>query len=247
MSNPDRFFVEALAVAQRFAIESDRRRRHRRRHRHRHRRVGRVLRGIALLVVLTFVVVPTLVAGGFFFGPYGLVGLLAAPLLLVITWAVVLRWTFKQPLPKPVPVALPSSGDLARLPQQTEAWIEQVRALLPWAAQTELEHITHKLVELAPQLRGLDAQSPGGVEVVRLIGEELPTLVQSFTKLPPSLSREAFYDGPSPEQKLVEGLSIIDGELGRLRGRLARTDLHALAAHQRYLELKYKRREDGLD
>jgi hypothetical protein len=227
-------------------LESDRRRRHRRRHRHGPRRVRRVLRGIALLVVLTFVVVPTLVTGAFFLGPYGFVGLLAAPLLLVITWAVVLRWTFKQPLPKPAPAVLPG-GDLSRLPEQTEAWIEQERALLPWAAQTELEHITQKLGELSPQLRGLDAQSPGGAELARLIGEELPTLVQSFRKLPPSLSREAFYDGPSPEQKLVEGLSIIDGELGRLHARLARTDLHALAAHQRYLELKYKRREGGLD
>jgi hypothetical protein len=206
--------------------------------------VRRVLRGIALLVVFTFVVIPTLVAGGFFFGPHGFVGLLLAPLFLVIAWTVILRWTLKQPVPKPVTAPLPlASGDLAQLPEKTEAWIEQESKLLPWAAQTELERISQKLVQLAPQLKGLAAASPAGADVQRLLGEELPTLVQGYRKLPEALAREPFYDGPSPEQKLIEGLSIIDGELTRMQARLAREDLHALAAHQRYLELKYARKE----
>lgn len=77
----------------------------------------------------------------------------------------------------------------------------------------------------------------------RLLGEELPKLVEGYRKLPSSLAQQPFHDGPSPEQKLVQGLSIIHGELGRLHERLARADLHALAEHQRYLELKYARKE----
>jgi hypothetical protein len=239
MPTPDRFFEDALALAQRFAIESARRTRHRRRHAHGHRRVRRVLRGIALLAVFTFVVVPTLVMAGFFVGPYGFVGLLAAPLVLVIAWALILRWTLHKPLPQPAPARLPGA-DLAALSTDTQVWIEQERPLLPWAAQSQLDHIGQKLVELAPQLKGLPAESPAGLSAGRLIGEELPLLVQSYRKLPKTLSQEPFYDGPSPEQKLIEGLTIIDAELARMHVRLARDDLHALAAHGRYLELKYK-------
>jgi hypothetical protein len=141
-------------------------------------------------------------------------------------------------------VALPGTAvDLTRLPEQAEALIDAERRHLPWAAQSELEHITQRLGELAPQLRGLSAETPLGAEVQRLLSEDLPKLVEGYRKLPGSLSQKPFYDGPSPEQKLVRGLSIIHGELGRMQERLARADLHALAEHQRYLELKYARRE----
>jgi hypothetical protein len=239
MPTPDRFFEDALALAQRFAIESARRRRYRRRHAHGQRRVRRVLRGIALISVFTFVLLPTLVAALFFVSPYGFVGLLAAPLVLVVAWALILRWTLHKPLPRPAPVRLPSA-DLAALSAETEAWIEQERRLLPWAAQSQLDHITQKLMELAPQLKGLSAESPAATSATRLIGEELPLLVQSYRKLPKTVLQEPFYDGPSPEQKLIDGLGIIAVELARMQARLARDDLHALAAHGRYLELKYK-------
>lgn len=235
-------------LAERFAIESARRRRRRRRFRAgSHPRVRRVLFGLGFAALFTFVLVPTFLVGGFFMGAYGLIGLLAAPLVLVLGWALIARWTLKKPaaLPRPEPARLPS-GDLSALSAQTEAWIEQESQLLPWAAQSQLAHIREKLVELEPQLKGLAADSPAGLAATRLIGEELPTLVQSYRKLPKRLAQEPIYDGPNPEQKLLEGLTIIDGELARIHGRLARDDLHALAAHGRYLELKY-RRPEGID
>jgi hypothetical protein len=249
MPTPDRFFEDALALAQRFALESaQRQRRHHRRRRHGHPRVARVLRRVALLLLFTLLMVPALIAGAFMFAPYGFLALLAAPFLLVLTWVVVLRRAFRKPLPTPLPAAMPAllaSADLARLPEQTEAWIAEQRRLLPWAAQSELEQITQKLLALTPQLKGLKAESPAGSELKRLLGEELPTLVQSYRKVPSTLAQAPFYDGPSPEQKLIAGLAIIDGELGRMHTRLARDDLHALAAHQRYLELKYERKENA--
>jgi hypothetical protein len=238
----ERFIEDALALAHTFAIESAQRRRRRRKHSH--RRVHRVLRGVGLILLFTFVIIPTMLGAGVFFAPIGWASLLAAPLLLVAGWALILRWMFKQPevLPVVAPVVLPS-GDLGKLPEQTEAWIEAERRLLPWAAQAELDHISQKLGELAPQLRGLSTDTPAGGDLKRLIGDELPKLVESYRKLPASLSQQPFYDGPSPEQKLLDGLSLIHGELGRMQSRLARADLHALAEHQRYLELKYARKE----
>jgi hypothetical protein len=242
----ERFIQDALAIAHSFAMESAQRRRRRRR-RHGHPRLRRVLRGVGLIALFTFVVVPTMLGVGVFFAPIGWASLLAAPILLVAGWLFIVRWMLQQPqaLPVAAPVVLPSS-DLGKLPEQTEAWIEAERKLLPWAAQTELDHISQKLGELAPQLRGVSADTPAGGDLKRLIGDDLPKLVASYRKLPASLSQEPFYDGPSPEQKLIDGLTLIHGELGRLQSRLARADLHALAEHQRYLELKYARK-DQLD
>lgn len=242
----EQLFAELLAFAHGVATESARRRRHRRR-RNGHARLRRVLRGIGLLLLCTFVLIPALLAGAVFLGPFGVASLLAGPLLLIAAWAAILRWMFKQPaLASAARPALAAPGvavELARLPEQTEAYLEAERPLLPWAAQSELEHISQRLGELAPQLRGLTTETPLGADLQRLLGEELPKLLEGYRKLPGSLAQQPLHDGPSPEQKLVQGLSIIHGELGRVQERLARADLHALLEHQRYLELKYARKE----
>lgn len=242
----EQLFAELITFAHGVALESARWRR-RRHPRRRHERVRRVLRGVGWIFVFTFVIVPGLLASLISFGPFGVASLLAAPLLLLAAWAAILRWMFKAPsLPSSIDpvITLPASGGgLERLPEQTQSFIDAERGLLPWAAQSELEHITQRLVELAPQLRGLSAETPLGGEVQRLLGDDLPKLVSGYRKLPGSLSQKPLYDGPSPERKLVQGLSIIHAELGRMQERLARADLHALAEHQRYLELKYARKE----
>ncbi len=47
-------------------------------------------------------------------------------------------------------------------------------------------------------------------------------------------------DGRSPDRQLVEGLRVVDEELGRMGADLAHGDLHRLATQQRYLEIKYR-------
>ncbi|MET0388326.1 MAG: hypothetical protein ABW321_20305, partial [Polyangiales bacterium] len=75
---------------------------------------------------------------------------------------------------------------------------------------------------------------------------ELPELVRGYRKLPRELQRQALHGGSSPERQLIEGLSTIDEQIGRMQEQLAADDMQALAVHQRYLELKYKREDDGL-
>ena len=43
-----------------------------------------------------------------------------------------------------------------------------------------------------------------------------------------------------PEQQLVEGLTVIDGELARISETLASGDIDKLAVQNRFLELKYQ-------
>src|SRR5690606_35788953 len=87
----EQLFAELLAFAHGVARESARRRR-KRRSRRGHPRLRRVLRGVGLILLFTFVVIPALLAGAVFFGPFGMASLLAAPLLLIAAWAAIVRW-----------------------------------------------------------------------------------------------------------------------------------------------------------
>jgi hypothetical protein len=244
MADPERFLIEAVELFRRLANEGDHVARRRR------RRARRVLRGILLLVIANLVIIPALIGGGFWLGRHWFFALIAAPIVLISSWSAILYWAFGRPRPV---AALPlmsgdqgqlKSVDLAQLPAQTSDWIEQERAQLPWAAQTRLEAIGERLEAIGPQLRGRDAQADGAAELRRLLGEELPELVRGYRKLPPALTKQPLYGGSTPEQQLLDGLETVDKQLVRLHERLAKNDLHALATHKRYLELKYGRDDE---
>jgi hypothetical protein len=128
---------------------------------------------------------------------------------------------------------------------QTGEWLEQERGRLPAPAQTRVDAIALRIEALEPQLRGMQAEADGAADVRRLLGEELPELVRGYHKVPRALAQQPLYGGSSPERQLLDGLETIDKQLARLHERLAKNDLHALAAHQRYLTLKYERDEDS--
>lgn len=238
MADPERFLIEAVELVRKLASEGD----HLARRRRRRRRVRRVLRGVLLLVIATFVLVPLLVGAGFWLGRHWAFALIAAPVVLISSWSAILYWAFGRPrLPRPL---LLKATELAQLPAQTSDWIEQERAQLPRAAQARLDAIGQQLDALAPQLTSMDAQADGAAELRRLLGEELPELVRGYRKLPPALTRQPLYGGSTPEQQLIDGLETVDKQLLRLHERLAKSDLHALAAHKRYLELKYGRDDE---
>lgn len=238
MSDPERFLRQATEIIRVLSQEGHR---HARRRRKRNkRRARRVLLGVLLMVVATFVIVPAMIAAGFLLGPRGVEGLIAAPILLFVTWAAIAYFTFRT---RPSQRLL-LKADLSALPAETEEWIEQERRHLPWPAQNQLDQIAGKVEALTPQVQGLDAQTPAGAELKRLLAEELPLLVRGYRKVPKALVEEPLYGGPSPERQLIEGLETIDKQLSRLHERLAKDDMHALATHQRYLDLKYNRNDE---
>lgn len=240
MADPERILVEGIELVRRLA--NDNHPLARRRRKRRQERFKRILRGVIIGVVATFVIVPGMIAAGFLFGPRGVEGLIAAPLVLSLMWATILYFSLRERRTKPE--MLLKSG-LAQLPAQTGDFIEQERKLLPSGAQTQLDAIGLRLDALGPQLSGLGEQSDGAAELRRLLGEELPELVRAYRKVPPAMTQQPLYGGATPERQLIDGLGTIDQQLTRLSERLAKNDLHAFATHQRYLELKYKRDEEG--
>jgi hypothetical protein len=130
----------------------------------------------------------------------------------------------------------PAASPLALATQQ---WIESEGNNLPSAAQHALRAVAKRSEAIATQLHGVPDDSSARSELRRLVAEELPELVCSYRRLPSELTQSAAEQGASPDEQLLAGIAIIDGELARLHGRLAERDLRALATHLRYLALKY--------
>jgi hypothetical protein len=129
--------------------------------------------------------------------------------------------------------------DLKRLPQSTDRWLQAQRRALPAPAITLVNDIGRKLDTLGVQLQTLDEREPIAGELRRLIGDELPELVNGYNRVPPNLRRDGL-NGMSPDKQLVDGLGVVDTELTRLSQQLASGDLNTLATQGRYLELKYQ-------
>jgi hypothetical protein len=128
---------------------------------------------------------------------------------------------------------------LTALPLQTEIWLENQRKALPAPAVTLVDSIGVKLEILAPQLERLGPQDPAALEVRRLLADHLPELVTGYQSIPQPLRREE-RNGRVPEKQLIEGLAVIDAEIGRMSENLASGDLDKLATQNRFLELKYQ-------
>ncbi len=134
-------------------------------------------------------------------------------------------------------------SDLPLLPSKTEDWLAQQRPALPAPANRKLDQIATRLEELRPQLQNLDPREPAAVEVRRLVGVELPELVEGYKRVPDHLRKDNGR-GQNPQQQLVDGLDIVEDEIGRMTRQLASGELDALATQGKYLELKYRGDED---
>lgn len=235
-------------AAERTARLSNPRSRPRTRSKRDRERLARKIKALLAVLVAPFLVIPTMIASGLLLGPKGYEGIFLAPLVMIVTWAAILYWGFaKRSLP-PLPAlkADNSKASLLLLPAQTGEWLEEERRMLPSAAQRQLDSLSQHLSTLAPQLQSLDPEAPAAHEVRRLLCAELPELVRGYRKVPTGLAQQPLYGGATPERQLVEGLETIDQQIARMHERLATDDLHALATHQRFLELKYKKDDDDV-
>lgn len=205
------------------------------RQRQRERRRKALARIFRRLVAAFVAVLAIAVGWGFIVGPLGLTGFMLAAIALVLAFAAILALSATR---EPTPAALATS-DLPLLPQRTEEWLDKQRPLLPPPAARLVDGIGLKLEALAPQLATIDPQDPIAAQLRKLLSTELPELVNGYARVPDALRREG-RDGPSPDRQLLDGLRVVDEQLGRATEQLASGDLYKLATQGRYLELKYR-------
>ncbi|RZT47406.1 hypothetical protein EV283_2890 [Sphingomonas sp. BK036] len=170
--------------------------------------------------------------------PLGIGGAMLVMALLVAATVLFAVWPAER---APTPERL-AAVDVRALPAQTERWLEAQRPALPAPAMTLVDRIGLRLETLTPQLATLDANTQEAVDVRKLIGEQLPAFVKDYEKVPPSL-RTTPRNGRTPDAELVDGLKLIEQEIGEMTARLAQNDLDNLSTRGRFLEMKYK--DDG--
>ena len=131
-----------------------------------------------------------------------------------------------------------NQGDVRTLVGRTEVWLEAQRPALPAPAVQVVDRLGLQLDALGDQLETLGRDEPAAVEIRKLVGEDLPGMVSSYTRIPQHLRKEA-RNGRTPEQQLADGLGKISTEVDQITRQIAAGDIDALAVRSRYLDYKY--------
>lgn len=200
-------------------------------------RRAEAVRRVQRIVIADVLIVITAIAIGLVM-PLGFMGAMGVLALLVAT-TILLALLPTAPAPSPDKL-----GEVAlkALPLKTEQWMETQRLALPAPAIRLFDEIGVRLEALSPQLATLDPREPAAAEVRKLIGEQLPDLVKGYQRVPAGL-RTVERNGVTPDTQLIEGLKVIEGEIGAMTAQLAEGDLNLLATRERFLQIKY--REEG--
>jgi hypothetical protein len=172
--------------------------------------------------------------------PLGMFGALAVMTLLIAT---TIALAIFPTTPEPTPERLRETN-IRALPAQTQAWLATQRPALPAPAVTLVDQIGMKLQTLQPQLATLKDDDAEAQEVRKLIGEQLPEFLKGYASVPASL-RGVPRNGKTPDAQLLDGLTLIDQEIGEMSEQLAQGTLDSLETRGRFLEIKYRGDDAG--
>ncbi len=194
------------------------------------RRLTRIAAADAAILVVAFVIGLIMPIG--IMGAVLVMALLLAATLLLAVW----------PQDRAPPPERLRTVDIRALPAQTERWLDAQRHALPPPARAMVDRIGTRLDALSPQLARVDGDTEDALELRRLIGEQLPAFVADYARVPATL-RQVERNGRTPDGELVDGLKLIEHEIGQMTQRLAEHDLDSLSTRGRFLEMKYQ--DDG--
>ena len=172
-------------------------------------------------------------------GGIGIVNFMLLIMAVAVSVGAVAFWPKREE--KPVTQEEIVNAELGALPVRVEKWLTARRDDLPLAAQRQCDELLLRLEVLSAQLKKVAPDAPVVSDARKLIGEELPRLVESYLNVPESHRST----GSEPEAQLIEGLDTVSTELKRLSDQLARGDLDRLAIEGRFLEIKYREGEAG--
>lgn len=168
-------------------------------------------------------------------GPFGPTGFMLAVAATLVACAILAALGRERPMAGPAV----APGELPLLPARAEAWIAAQRPSLPAPAATLLGAIGARVAALAPHLSRLDEQEPAADELRRLVGGELPGLVDQYRAVPAGLRAEPRADGATPDARLLHALGTVDRQLTDLTRRIGAGAADGLSTRDRYLESKY--------
>ena len=140
-------------------------------------------------------------------------------------------------------ISIPQADDLNKgTPRQmiarTELWLEAQRPALPPPAVGLVDDLGVKLDLLGQQLETAPASHDSIRDIRELVGETLPEMVQSYTRVPAAMRSEQ-HAGATADERLVEGLAKISDEIDSINRKIADGALDDLAVQHRYLGYRY--------
>lgn len=178
---------------------------------------------------------------GAFVNGIGILGVMAA---IVATAVAVALFSSFPKLKTPTRADITRGGDVRQLVGRTELWLESQRPALPAPARTLIDQLGVQLDGLGTQLEGLDQNHPKAREVRSLIGEQLPEMIDSYSRIPAQMRTEQ-RAGSTPDEQLTRSLKTISGEIDSITRQLAEGSLDDLAIKHRYLDYKFGTGADG--
>jgi len=201
----------------------------------RRQKVNEVGRRLTRIAAANAVILVAAVVLGLAVGPLGLLGAVGVMALMILA---TLLLAMAPTAPPPSPEKL-RQAPLTALPSQTERWLDAQRRALPAPAVPLLDAIAVRLDTLKPQLAGLADDAPAAAEIRKLVSEQLPQFVDDYKRVPQPL-RTVPRNGKTPDAQLLDGLKLIEAEIGDMTADLAQGDLDSLATRGRFLEIKYR-------
>jgi hypothetical protein len=202
------------------------------------RRLHAMRKAVRIAVAIALVAVVTIGAGLVLDG-IGLTGLFFAVLAAILAVVIFGTWP-RLGVPE---IDKINRGNVRTMVGNTELWLESRRPALPAPAVSIVDKIGGQLDVLGVQLEGLDENRPEAVEIRKLIGENLPDIVSTYTRIPAHLRTER-QGGRSPDEQLSESLGRISVEIDGITRRLATGEIDGLAVQTKFLGYKYG---DGLE
>nr|WP_295661354.1 hypothetical protein [Polymorphobacter sp.] len=200
------------------------------------RKAQRVAQKAVRMALTVIGVIVATVVWGLFVGPIGAGGLMAI-VLATICMIIALASFPRDSAPEPVKLA---TAKPAVLPSQVDAWLDAKRRSLPALAAPKVDAISAQLAALGPQLASVPAGDPTALELNRLLGKHLPELVDRYEKVAPAQRKSSSIPGgPTIERQLVDGLGLIEAELGRVNDKLGAEDRDAFLVQGKFLENRY--------
>jgi hypothetical protein len=131
-----------------------------------------------------------------------------------------------------------AATDLTTLVSQTQTWLEARRQRLPAKTQTLVDLLESRLEELSPRLGTLSENDPAAHELRKLLGDHVPSLINSYASIPAALTHQP-HAGSTPAAQLHAGLETVAREIERIGNTIASGELDALAIRGRYLDTRY--------
>jgi hypothetical protein len=131
-----------------------------------------------------------------------------------------------------------TAGDLPALAQRTQGWLEVQRSRLPTKTQAAVDLLAIRLEELSPLLDTLNENDPVAHELRKLLGDHLPSLIDSYTSIPTTLTHQP-HAGSTPAAQLHAGIATVAREVENIGKALASGELDSLAIRGRFLDTRY--------